>query len=312
MSKIVAAGLTPAWQQTLCFDRLQPGEVNRARRVHWCGSGKVLNVGAALGMLGAPAVVVAPLGGPIVESIEQEFAALGLCGRWQRTPHSTRVCTTLLDESTGVATELVENAAPLDDDSLVAFRAHVAEVARDASVVVLSGSLPANVSATLYRDLLRLTSAQAILDARGPELMAALECRPLVVKPNREELGRTVGRRLESTFDVLAAMHELNATGAQWVVVTQGAGPVLATSDGRSYQADPPHDEQVVNPIGCGDSLAAGLAAGLAGGFSVLEALPLGMGAAAANLHTPLPARFDRDLALRLARGVVVREFVAQ
>ena len=45
---IVAAGLTPAWQQLMAFDALEPGAVNRAREVTWCSSGKVLNVAIAL------------------------------------------------------------------------------------------------------------------------------------------------------------------------------------------------------------------------------------------------------------------------
>ena len=50
---ILAAGLTPAWQQILSFDQFTLGEVNRARRSVWCGSGKVLNVGCALRQLGS-------------------------------------------------------------------------------------------------------------------------------------------------------------------------------------------------------------------------------------------------------------------
>ena len=56
---ILAAGLTPAWQQILSFRRFIPGEVNRAEQSIWCGSGKVLNVGCALHHLGASEFVIA-------------------------------------------------------------------------------------------------------------------------------------------------------------------------------------------------------------------------------------------------------------
>jgi hypothetical protein len=45
---ILAAGLSPAWQQIVVLESLSVSEVNRARAVHWCASGKVLNVGLAL------------------------------------------------------------------------------------------------------------------------------------------------------------------------------------------------------------------------------------------------------------------------
>ena len=110
---ILAAGLTPAWQQILLLDQFQPGEVNRAREAHWCGSGKVLNVGLALHHLGGPSLTLSPLGGPAWEAIEQEFAQLGLPRRWTESSAATRICTTLLDAATGATTELVENARSL-------------------------------------------------------------------------------------------------------------------------------------------------------------------------------------------------------
>jgi sugar/nucleoside kinase (ribokinase family) len=48
-----------------------------------------------------------------------------------------------------------------------------------------------------------------------------------------------------------------------------------------------------VNPIGCGDCLAAGLAIGLNRGQSLKEAVRLGMAAAADNVTQLQPARLD-------------------
>ena len=60
---ILAAGLSPAWQQIVLLEALHLGEVNRASEVHWCASGKVLNVGLALHHLGAKSLTLSPLGG---------------------------------------------------------------------------------------------------------------------------------------------------------------------------------------------------------------------------------------------------------
>ncbi len=192
---ILAAGLSPAWQQIMCFERLRPGEVNRASEVHWCASGKVVNVALALARLGEPAGIATIAGGPTGESIRREVSAAGIGGRWIATSSPTRVCTTMLEEATGQVTELVENTAAVSDEELAAFQDAYAQLAAGAQFVVLTGSLPAGAPATYQRDLLRATPCPAVLDFRGPQLLAALECRPLVVKPNREELGRTLGAR---------------------------------------------------------------------------------------------------------------------
>jgi len=71
---ILTAGLTPAWQQVLLFDSFTPGEVNRARQVHWCASGKVLNAARALHSLGGPSKALAPVGGTPGQESRRDFA----------------------------------------------------------------------------------------------------------------------------------------------------------------------------------------------------------------------------------------------
>lgn len=256
---IVAAGLTPAWQQILVFDRLRTGHVNRAKTAVWCGSGKVLNVGAVLHHLGAKSLTLCPVGGTTGQQIRDNFAARGIPARWLSTSAPTRVCTTILDEETGATTELVENSAPLSEAELDEYAAVFSEEARAASIVVLSGSLPQGTPASYYRRLLERTPAKAILDVRGRELIECLPHRPFLVKPNREELAATVGRPLESDDDIIAAMSELRTLGAEWVVVSDGPAPLLALGPDGWHRIEPPL-VKVINPIGCGDALCAELA----------------------------------------------------
>ncbi len=171
---IVAAGLSPAWQQILVFERFVPGAVNRAAEAYWCGSGKVLNVGISLAHLGAECRTIAPLGGAARAAIEAEFETLGAALAPITCHEPTRVCTTILDCATGTTTELVENARPLAPEEVAAYIEEFAAEAAQAAVVVLTGSLPAGVPSTFYRDLLDRTPGKAILDVRRPELAAAL------------------------------------------------------------------------------------------------------------------------------------------
>ena len=303
---ILSAGLTPAWQQILVFDEVRCGEVNRARDVAWCGSGKVLNAGIAVHRLGGPGLALAPLGGlPLVE-IEREFAALGVPRRWIETRAATRVCTTVLDRATGRITELVENGRPLTAEELAAFHAAYAEEAGRAKVAVLIGSLPAGAPLSIYRNLVVATRCPLVLDFRGEGLLSVLDRRPYVVKPNREELAQTFRRELDDDSRLLAAMRELNRLGAQWVVVTQGPHAVWVSSLERVYRFVPPAVAEVVNPIGCGDCLAAGIAWATRRGDGLPDAVRFGIGAACDNLGKLLPGRLDFDSVTAWAKRVEV------
>ena len=301
---IVLAGLTPAWQQILFFDRFEVGEVNRAREVHRNASGKVLNAAAAVRWIGGDGLAVAPVGGPPVEAFDRELDTLGIRRRWVRTEAPTRICTTILDRSSGTMTELVENGRPLTQEELDAFCRVYEEEAARADVAVLIGSLPENTPDTYYRELLRRTPCPAVLDFRGPGLLAALDLEPALVKPNRDELAQTLDRPLESDEELHRAMRELNDRGAGWVVVTQGAGPVWASSTDALYRIDPPPVAEVVNPLGCGDAMAATVAWAIQDGRDMIDAVRLGTAAACDNLRHVLPCRFEREEVFRLAQSV--------
>ncbi len=316
---ILAAGLSPAWQQIVTLDDLHIGEVNRAREVHWCASGKVLNVGLALHRLtrtetgvseqdfklqiencklkidqDAAVRTLAVVGGLTGEAIRREFADLDVSARWIESKSPTRICTTLLVAATGATTELVENAQSIAADELARFREAYREEASTADVVFLTGSFPAGTPTMLYRELVAATPGRVVLDAQGEPLLAALGSRPFVVKPNREELGNTLGCSLETDDQLKSAMRELCRRGATWVVVSQGKEKVWVGSEREMLSATPPQ-VAVVNPIGGGDCLAAGIAFGLACGESMPDAVLTGMAAAADNVGQLLPARLDRN-----------------
>ena len=311
---ILSAGLTPAWQQILVFDAFRSGAVNRAVEVRWCASGKALNAGIAAHHLACGksvgqvanlpedqrqignlphSLTLATLGGPPLQEIDREFHALGVPHRWIETAAATRVCTTLIDRGTGTITELVENGRPLAPEEIEAFRVAYAQEAARAAVVVLIGSLPDGAPLSLYRELAARTPCPMVLDFRGDGLLSVLDLKPHVVKPNREELAQTVGRPLDDDGDLCRAMQSLNARGARWVVVTHGKGPVWLSSPDRIYRLHPLPVEGAVNPIGCGDALAAGIAWGMQEGVEMPEAVRLGVAAAADRLRTLLPSRLD-------------------
>jgi len=290
---ILSAGLTPAWQQILVFESLRIGQVNRAAEVCWCASGKVFNAGIAAHRLGGPSVTLAPVGGPAASPIEAELDSLSVPHHLIRTACATRVCTTLLDRAAGTMTELVENGRAMTAAELEEFRLAYGEHAARADVAVIMGSLPVGTPAGFYRELMALTPCPAVLDFRGEGLLSVLDRRPLLVKPNREELAATAGRPLATDDDLVAAMRSLNDRGAQYVLVTQGAGAVWLTGGGEAWRLVPPAIDNVVNPIASGDAVAATIAWAVRRGDTMIDAARLAIAAAGQNCRQLLPCRLD-------------------
>jgi len=292
--RILAVGLTPAWQQVARLEKLNLGEVNRAAEFVCAASGKVINVGMALHRLGANVSTISLLGGPNGDAIRQEFLEAGMTAQWIHSGTPTRVCTTILDQTARQTTELVENSRSVSDAELNAFLDLVRDEAAKADWIVSSGSLPTGTPKAFHRDIMKTApDSRFVLDISGDEALLALEQSPFAIKPNREELGRTLQCDVSTEANLHAAMREIVSRGARWCVTTDGPNPIHATDGARMMRFSHPAVDDVVNPIGCGDCVAAGIAFGLAAGQDMPDAIRLGIGAAAQNLGSLMPARLD-------------------
>jgi 1-phosphofructokinase len=155
----------------------------------------------------------------------------------------------------------------------------------DAEWVVASGSLPPGVTDGFYGDVveaLRDAAVPVAVDTSGAALVAALEARPALVKPNLHELAEATGRTPRTLGDVIDAAQRLRDAGARAVLASLGGdGAVLVDDDGTAYGDVPARAP--LSSVGAGDALLAGF---LAGGGRGAEALAEGLawGAAAVGL----------------------------
>ena len=94
---ILVCGHNNAWQLTYRFDAVSRGAVNRVREVHRSAAGKGVNVARVLAALGAPATLLAYLGGPNGARVRQALAAEGIAAEVIDTAADTRTCVTLLE-----------------------------------------------------------------------------------------------------------------------------------------------------------------------------------------------------------------------
>jgi 1-phosphofructokinase len=179
-----------------------------------------------------------------------------------------------------------------------------------ADVTVLSGPeegvdvLPDDIYRRLTIDI-RANGGRVVADLSGRRLAAVVEANVDVLKVSEEELERD--GRLGGAGSVEGAMRELVAAGAGNVIVSHGDERASALLDGRFLRAVAP----VLEPVetrGAGDSLTAAVAAGLARGGTLADALRLGSAAGALNVTRRGLGSGGRDQIERLAERVRIEE----
>lgn len=305
---ILCLGTTPAAQRVMRFSRLTLNAVNRATSTLDGIAGKSVNLAKVLDALGERPLATGFLGGARGEAIRAILMARGIESEFVTVAGGTRECVTVIDESAGTHTELVEESAPADPADFARLLAIVQRRMPACRAAVMSGTIAPGGPADLYAQCVRLAheaGALALVDAQGPSLTTALSAGPDLVKPNRAELAATVGRELADEPAVLAAMRELTERGARRVVVTAGREPTLLLDGAHVWRIRSP---QLVarNPIGSGDAFTAGVVWRLVQGDDLGEAGRWGSAAGAANALTWMAGEVSWADVERLARDIQV------
>ena len=142
-------------------------------------------------------------------------------------------------------------------------------------------SLPLETFSKLVADA-RAGDTRSIVDLSPPRLNSALEGEPDIVKLNDWQLAEYVEGPVGKSEEMRAGAESVLAAGARTVMVTRGGDPALILTHDRAWELTPPRFEEGA-PEGSGDSMVGAMAAMLAQGRSLEDALRWGAAAGAAN-----------------------------
>ncbi|MDQ6772123.1 MAG: hexose kinase [Candidatus Dormibacteraeota bacterium] len=263
--RILTVTLNAALDLTYEVDQVDWHGANRVRAVHALAGGKGVNVARVLQALGWEVAVAGLAGGPTGAAIRQGLAESGLLDLLVEIAGESRRTLVVADAGRSQAALFNEPGPQVSDEEWAAFLRCFRSAITESPAVVLAGSLPPGVPTDAYAVLTRAATEMGVatvLDADGAALRHGLGARPALVKPNESELASLLGRSPAGPTELLAAAAELQAAGAQAVVVSLGAAGLIARTLAGCWRATPP--EQVGgNPTGAGDAAVAQLTAGL-------------------------------------------------
>lgn len=309
------------FDRTLAVDLFEVGTVSRPYDVKVTAGGKGVNVVRTASDLGVPAELVGLVAegdGPrLLELLAGERIAMHAVP----VAGDVRSATIILEQS-GRATVLNEPGPAMgaaDLDQLLAEVGVRLPVA--GGPLVCSGSLPPGLPTSTYGRLVELARSHrvpSIVDAARDALLGSLSFAPDLVTPNLAEAEGIVSGAVTEPVEAetvpldevreraAAAAEGLVARGARRAVVTAGGHGVCAAVDGSTTWIAAPR-VSVVNPIGAGDSFAAGVAVGLGRGLGWLEAIELGVTVASAAVEMPGAGRVDTQRVTELFEAVATR-----
>jgi len=262
---IATVTLNPALDVILEVNSLKLDHYNKVHNTHVTSGGKGINVSKAVRGCGRETIAIGFLGGDRGRVIEEELRGLGITTNFWHIEENTRSNIIITDKTKGQHTLLSEPGPKVTEYDLEMLQSIFYRVMSQCSIVTLSGSLPRGISADIYAKLVSIAKergVKTILNTSGEQLIKGLEKNPFLAKPDLRESNQVFGIKIDKEKDAIKAAKEVVQRGAEIGVVSlEQEKDIIATRDELWFAETTYH--KIVNLIGAGDALVAGLAVAL-------------------------------------------------
>lgn len=290
--------LNPALDYVMQVEKLRYDDINRTTAEEIYYGGKGINVSVILSRLGIKNTALGFLAGFTGKELEKMLINDGInCDFNYLKSGNTRINVKIKAD-----TQLDINAdGPHINSADIEALLSKLEGIQSGDYLVLAGSIPANLPDDIYRRILLRVANRGVnvaVDATGDLLMNVLQYKPFLVKPNHHELGDLFGTTVDTDEDIVRYAKRLQDMGAVNVLVSRASkGAMLIDEYGNSHSIGVAPGE-LVNSVGCGDSMVAGFLAGYIEKNDYSYALKLGSACGNATAFSPELATKDEIIAV--------------
>ncbi len=285
----------------------------KARHSAEFAGGKGVNVGKAVAALGCPVICQGFVG-------EQSLAAFNalatatLYTQFTAVAGKTRTNLTLSDIVANQQTHIITQGFSVADSDCQQLANTLAATITAGDSVIFSGSLPPGAPDNSYAKLIELChrkGALPFLDSRGQGLKEGITAKPYLIKPNQSEFQELTGSACVTEQAIVAAAQDLLAQGIEWVCVSRGEQGLVMVGKhiALSARINSLHPT-MLNTVGCGDALLAGLVVAMKKGKAVEDWLRLAVACGSANLSVAEPGCFDLGLVREIYKLVEIGRLV--
>jgi len=287
--------LSPAIDYNMYLENLLVDKINKSKIESFHAGGKGINVSLILKELGQESVCLGFLGGFTGKYILDYLNEMNVKNDFVWTNRDTRINVKIKTNSGETA---IDGTGPVIEKHYIdALKEKIFKLHKG-DILVLSGNTCAGVPETIYEEILEKLDKDVlvVVDSVRYLLMSSLKYKPFFIKPNKEELEEALKIKIQNEEQLIQAMQKMQDLGAQNVIVTLGSeGAILLDNQSNITKIKVENDaEEVVNTIGCGDSVVAGTIYQFLQKGSLIEGLKMGVACGNACCHVDHFASKDK------------------
>ena len=285
----------PSIDCTIELEQLNVGQLNRIENKIITYSGKALNTAIGVKRLGGDSYATGFMYEQDGSLFTQRLDNEGVKNTFVWNKGGVRTNYKFVDNKS-MLTEINDWGEVVSNQKQEELILLIETLSKKASVVVMSGSLPKGVPNDYYKTLCSVIpkNVKVIVDSEGEKLLEALKCGVYMVKPNLNELEKTLKKQITTYKEMLEGTKILIDKGAQNVLLSLGRDGAILTDGNKSYFCKSA-TVAVNSTVGAGDSMVAASAVMTERGADKKELLRCAVAAGTASITTPGTNLFYRD-----------------
>jgi 6-phosphofructokinase 2 len=306
---IYTVTLNPALDRIIQINDLKPDDSNKIVREEKFAGGKGIDVSKVITELGGVSTALGFMGGFDGLELEGLLINNGVICDFTKISNEIRTNIIIQDIITKKQTSLNSKGPGIKPHELAEFFDKINSI-DDAEFMVISGSVPLCINSNIYNQIINLMRKKGVkvsLDADGEVFKQGIKAKPYMIKPNKHEFSRLIGEDVSDIDDVVFHARHIVNTGISLVIVSLGADGIVAATKKKALYLAPPKVD-VVNKIGAGDSLVAGIVHGMTNGESLEEALTLGVASGTATTMVEGTALCRKADVMKLKDEITIEE----
>ena len=259
---IYTVTLNPALDYVMKVGNIRYDDINRSESEEIYYGGKGINVSVILTRLGVENKALGFVGGFTGEKLYEMLKKDGIDCDFNILKNGY----TRINVKIKAQTELDVNAqGPAIDKEDIALLLEKLDGIKQGDFLVLAGSIPNTLPDDIYERILSRLDGRGInfvVDATGDLLKNVLKYKPFLIKPNHHELGDLFGVEAKSEQDIVFYAKKLQEMGARNVLVSRAKDGATLIDEQKNVTTFENVEGELVNSVGCGDSMVGGFLAG--------------------------------------------------
>jgi len=244
----------PAIDMNYTAESYEPFKVNRTTNIEYSPNGKGVNVSIVLNHYGVESKVLGFFGGFTGKYIVDELQKKDIEVKPFEIDEATRI-NVFIDTEDKKEFKYV-NKGPFVPRETQENLLNYIKKSEDCSYLIISGSLPKSIDEHYYDEILEICNKRdinIILDISSRKLKDLLKYKPLLIKPNDEEVKEIFGLSINNEKDVVDILKYLKEEGAQNILLTLGEKGMYFYNGDKIYYCNAP-DISLVSSACAGDS----------------------------------------------------------